>query len=154
MPNGLLGKIGDYASRVGQNWWEGGPNRKLTAGEVPLMSNLPGSSSGVAYELENTRMLPGFTGHIAEPALAETMAKPVMLNASGESDASMEAINRAKAEKMGRVSRYAIDSRSGAKRPMFGVDQTPNPYEHIVRSGPEGEFIEASGSKARPYSPR
>jgi hypothetical protein len=75
-------------------------------------------------------------------------------NASGESEASLEAINRGKAEKLGGIKRFAVDSRSGVRRRVYGADQTPNPYEHIIRSGPDGEFIETSGTKARPYNPQ
>lgn len=75
---------------------------------------------------------------------------PTMLNASGESEASLEAIKRGASEARQGVKRFAVDSRSGARRPILGSDVNANPFEHIIRSSPEGDFIESSGAKARP----
>lgn len=77
-------------------------------------------------------------------------------NGSGESAASQEAINRVASEKANGIKRYRVDSRSGNRTPLIGVesvDQQAGPYEHIIEVSPEGTRILDSGSKARPLQP-
>lgn len=79
--------------------------------------------------------------------------KQLTKNASGESSASQEAINRAKSEKKSGTKYFRIDSRSGREIPIIGadaLDAKAGPYEHIVRRGPDGEVTLDSGKKARP----
>ena len=81
--------------------------------------------------------------------------KPVTKNASGESAASQEAINRSASEKSQGKQRIRIDSRSGAETPLIGadaVDAKPGPYDHIVIRDSKGDIIQDSGPKARPLS--
>ena len=83
-----------------------------------------------------------------------TTPQPVTLNASGESVASQEAINRAASQKAQGIKTYRVDSRSGNAVPILGVDAadaTAKPYEHIVQVKPTGEVqIQDSGRGARP----
>lgn len=79
--------------------------------------------------------------------------KQITKNASGESSASQEAINRTKSEKRSGTKYYRVDSRSGRETPIIGTDAadaTAGPYEHIVRRGPDGEVTLDSGKSARP----
>lgn len=133
MPNGVLGRIGDYA-RQAYDW-----QHQLAQRTAPYINRLARGPLGMIGPGESIELLD---------------EAPTMVNASGESEASLEAIRRGASEAKQGIKRFAVDSRSGAKRPVFGVDTTPNPYEHIVRSGPEGDFIETSGSKARPFMSR
>ena len=90
-----------------------------------------------------------------EPPITLRDEPTTTINASGESEASGEAISRGRSEASQGVKRVAVDSRSGNERPLItGADNTPNPYEHIIRRTPSGEFIESSGDKARPYMPK
>ena len=80
--------------------------------------------------------------------------EPVTTNASGESAASQEAINRVASEKTLGMRRYRIDTRSGNEIPLIGVDAVdaqPGPYDVIVERGPKGEMVLDTGSRARPY---
>lgn len=77
---------------------------------------------------------------------------PVTNNASGESAASQEAINRTRSEASQGIKRFKIDTRSGIETPLFGpdaVDVKASPYEKIVARGPHGETILDQGSHAR-----
>jgi hypothetical protein len=85
-------------------------------------------------------------------------AAQATVNASGESSASQEAINRAESERAQGVSRVAVDTRSGAERPLTGVDAVdyqPQPYETVEFRGGDQDGQEiARGDKARPYTRR
>jgi hypothetical protein len=75
------------------------------------------------------------------------------LNASGESAASQEAINRAASEKAQGVKRFRIDSRSGKETPLFGpdaVDAKPGPYDYIVSRDSKGQTVLDMGRSAFP----
>ena len=75
-------------------------------------------------------------------------------NASGESAASQEAINRAASQKAQGIKTYRIDTRSGNEVPLLGVDATDasaGPYDVIVQRGPKGETVLDTGARARPY---
>ena len=77
-------------------------------------------------------------------------------NASGESSASKEAINRTASEKSQGLKRVVVDTRSGQERPLIGVDAvdySPQPYESVEFRGGDrdGEVID-SGKNARPYT--
>ena len=81
----------------------------------------------------------------------------VTINASGESGASLEAINRQRSERMQGSKRVVIDTRIGERsaRPLLGadaVDYVPRPYESVeFRGGSRhGEVID-QGRMARPY---
>jgi len=80
--------------------------------------------------------------------------QPVATNASGESAASQEAINRVASEKAQGLKRYRIDTRSGQEIPLFGadaVDAVAGPYDVIVARSPKGETVLDQGVRARPY---
>ncbi len=80
-------------------------------------------------------------------------SKQVSINASGESSASLEAINRVSSERSRGIKRFRVDTRSGKEMPIVGadaVDATAGPYDVILQRGPEGEVILDTGSKARP----
>ncbi len=89
------------------------------------------------------------------PAKAATRTT---LNASGESAASQEAINRASSEKATGTKRVRIDTRSGAETPIIGaeaVDAKASPYDVIVQRTPgKPEVLLDSGARARPYRPK
>jgi hypothetical protein len=83
--------------------------------------------------------------------------KGVRPNASGESSASQEAINRVKYEKQAGIKRFKIDTRSGNEVPLTGVDAVdakPGSYDVIVQRGPNGETVLDAGNKAKPYRPK
>lgn len=75
------------------------------------------------------------------------------VNASGESAASQEAINRAASEKAQGIKTYVVDTRSGVRRPLLGIDaadHNPGPYEKVIQVGKDGQETElASGARAR-----
>ena len=79
---------------------------------------------------------------------------PVAINASGESAASQEAINRVQSEKAQGIKTYRVDTRSGNAIPVLGVDAPDahaNPYEHIVQIQDGAvKQIQDSGAGARP----
>jgi len=105
-----------------------------------------------------------FDGH--ETSLVGSPPKPFELpasrqpaqvtnNASGQTMASQEALNRQASEKALGERRVAVDTRSGTERPLIGpeaVDYRAQPHESVeFRGGQrEGEVINA-GNKARPY---
>ena len=75
-------------------------------------------------------------------------------NASGESAASQEAINRQASEKAQGVKRYRIDTRSGREIPLIGpdaVDAKAGPYDRIVQRDAAGRDTTLDeGVSARP----
>ena len=75
-------------------------------------------------------------------------------NASGESAASQEAINRTASEKAKGTKYYRLDTRSGRAMPLIGpdrVDATAGDYEEVVKVDADGtETTLDRGSKARP----
>jgi hypothetical protein len=76
-------------------------------------------------------------------------------NGSGESAASMEAINRVASEKKGGVKRVRIDTRSGNEMPLIGtdaVDAQAGPYDVIVQRTPQGDVELDRGIRARAFS--
>lgn len=84
-------------------------------------------------------------------------AKQVAKNASGDSAASQEAINRAASEKSKGESYFRIDSRSRKETPLSsidGVDAKPGPYEFIVKRTKTGDTVMDSGEKAKPLPPK
>ena len=89
------------------------------------------------------------------PATPETPA--VTNNASGESDASQEAINRAVSQKAQGNRTLRVNSFSNTRTPVLpadAVDVHPNPGEHIVDVDKNGnETIRESGRGARPIQP-
>lgn len=84
--------------------------------------------------------------HVANPDAPKVAAAPVKQNGSGESAASVEAINRAKTE----APRERVDTRSGIATPIAktvdAVDVRPQPHEVIMQGG---KVVE-SGAKALP----
>lgn len=119
---------------------------------------MPGAAESKALRPRiRVNMLEGMLPRAEKTAALET-AKGIkaverpLLNASGESAASMEAIRRVAAEKSKGVERVRIDTRSGRETPLFGVDAVdakPGPYEVIVQRGPQGETILDRGAQAR-----
>lgn len=103
------------------------------------------------------RNQPGSTkGELTAQTPPVTSVPPVrarVLNASGESPASAEAISRVASEKAGGIKRFRIDTRSGKEVPLIGVDAVDakaGPYDRIVQRGPKGEVTLDEGLKARP----
>lgn len=88
-----------------------------------------------------------------EARVEELKAKPVAKNASGESDASLEALNAVRNDAAKGIKTVRIDTRSGQETPVYGVntrDMKAGPYETIVRRSPDGtEEIIDQGAKAR-----
>ena len=84
--------------------------------------------------------------------------KPVTANASGESAASQEAINRVTSEKTQGIQRYRVDTRSGVETPIpntaDAVDIKAQPFEEIRQRGPEGDTLLDRGTQARPFTPK
>jgi len=81
--------------------------------------------------------------------------QPVAVNASGESAASQEAINRVASQRAQGIKTYRVDSRSGNAIPVLGVDAvdaTAKPYEHIVQVKDGQVQIQDSGKGARPLN--
>ena len=79
--------------------------------------------------------------------------KQVTKNASGESAASQEAINRTESQKAQGVKTYRVDTRSGKTTPISGVesaDAKANPYEKIVQVKGDQITEQDSGKGARP----
>ena len=78
-----------------------------------------------------------------------------ILNGSGESSASAEAISRSASEKAAGTKRVVVDTRSGAERPLIGpdaVDYQPKNFESMeFRGGKRDGEIIAQGRQARPY---
>ena len=74
-------------------------------------------------------------------------------NASGESSASQEAINRTASQKRQGIKTIRIDTRSGKETPIPTVDAADTeagPYEQIVQRKPDGsEVVMDAGTKAR-----
>jgi hypothetical protein len=86
----------------------------------------------------------------------KTTSPKTAVNASGESSASQEAINRAGSERAAGVKRVVVDTRSGIERPLIGVDAVdyqPRAYESVEFRGGnrDGEVID-HGHSARPYN--
>jgi HAMP domain-containing protein len=80
------------------------------------------------------------------------------LNASGESSASLEAINRQASEKAQQLRRVVVDTRSGKEYPLIGVDavdRQARDYESIEFRGGNrnGEVISQGAKVSRAYSP-
>ena len=92
---------------------------------------------------------------VTDPTTGRTEFSDVVANnASGESAASQEAINRAASQKAQGIKTYRIDTRSGNEVPLLGVDATDasaGPYDVIVQRGPKGETVLDTGARARPY---
>lgn len=78
--------------------------------------------------------------------------KSVAKNASGDSAASQEAINRGKSQATQGISHVRRDTRSGKEIPLNSIDAVDakaGPYEQIVQKNKTGETILDSGEKAR-----
>jgi len=109
-----------------------------------MVRSITGRQAGVGME-----PLPAPPGVPPPPAPPE----PVFNNASGESAASQEAINRVASQQRQGIKTYRIDTRSGQEIPLYGVDAvdaTAGPYDVIVQRGPQGETIMDQGARARP----
>jgi hypothetical protein len=90
----------------------------------------------------------------AEKRINNAAASRTRPNASGESAASQEAINRVASEQRQGIKRFRIDTRSGNEIPLTGVDAVdarPGQYDVIVERSPKGETVLDSGPKSRPY---
>jgi hypothetical protein len=81
--------------------------------------------------------------------------KQVAKNASGDSAASQEALNREKSEKNEGVKYLRIHSKSKIETPLSsidGVDAKPGPHDWIVKRTKTGDILQDSGEKAGPFS--
>lgn len=81
----------------------------------------------------------GKQGFVKSNAEIDSLLKDNLVsnNASGESAASSEAISRLRSEKAQGISRYKIDTRTGKRTRLSGVDAVdtfPQPYEVIVQA--------------------
>lgn len=89
-----------------------------------------------------------------EPEIELMNTEGSRTNASGESGASMEAINRSHSERLAGTKRIRIDTRSGNETPLLGadaVDAKPGPYDEIITRDKNGnETTLDRGGKARP----
>lgn len=156
--------------RVGQQW-------ALDAGADPKMAHQLGLNAAehavrdAGYDGYYSPKHPGVRFHFGdavakpvgplvdpdlgpEPVKTPDAEKPnrTTINGSGESSGSAEAISRAASDKAKGVRYSAIDTRSGIRRPLIGVDALdvqPNPFEVVVRHSPEGDIELARGKHAR-----
>jgi hypothetical protein len=123
--------------------------------------NVPGSAKGdlVAKGAPKEFQLPDTVSDAISQANAQGQptlppeGRTFSPNASGESSASLEAINRSASEATQGIKRFRIDTRSGKETPLIGVDAVDmraGPYERIVQRGPQGETTLDQGPKARP----
>ncbi|HET7150886.1 MAG TPA: hypothetical protein VFI60_05710 [Candidatus Acidoferrum sp.] len=85
-----------------------------------------------------------------------TPNEPVNLtpNGSGESGASLEAINRTASEKAAGQRYVSVDTRSGKETPIIGTDaldraSNPQPFERTFKVGPNGREQVAEGTQAK-----
>lgn len=128
------------------------PTSKLHMFEHP---DHPGKTASLfEHEITPDAVKSKIDGKLKEFADGEK-AKAVKNNASGESAASQEAINRGASEKKNEISYSRIDSRSKIKTPLSsidGVDAKPGPHDWIVKHTKTGDILQDSGEKARPYS--
>ena len=79
-----------------------------------------------------------------EPEIEIVEPKGVTPGGSGESAASQEAINRLRAEAGRGVKRFRVDTRSGNRVPLIGVDAIdakPGPYDRIIMRDAEGNEV-------------
>src|SRR5690242_747039 len=78
-------------------------------------------------------------------------------NASAESDASLEAIKRARRERRNGIQRVRIDTRSGQETTLIGPEALvakPGPFDRIIKRYADGrEELVAEGAQARPVTP-
>ena len=124
-----------------------GRNVKETVQAMAVPPELP-EGKALSRELK--------AGERAAIDLSDLRTKQLTPNASGESEASLEAINRAKQEKLAGVSRVRIDTRSGKETPLIGpeaVDAKAGAYDRIVQRRADGsETTLAEGGQARPIA--
>jgi hypothetical protein len=88
-----------------------------------------------------------------QSATAKEEQKQVVKNASGESAASQEAINRTAGEKKKGETYHRIDTRSKKETPIIGVDRVDakaGPYDIVIKRGTQGLTVLDTGAKARP----
>lgn len=81
----------------------------------------------------------------------------VVINASGESPASLEAINRIAGQNAQGIKTFRVDTRTGNAVPLFGVDAvdaTAKPFEKIVQVKDDQVTELDSGKGARPLNER
>src|SRR6266568_2482524 len=128
--------------------------------QVPVGRNVKETVQAMAVppELPEAKVLSRElkAGERAAIDLSDLRTKQLTPNASGESEASLEAINRAKQEKLAGVSRVRIDTRSGKETPLIGpeaVDAKAGAYDRIVQRRADGsETTLAEGGQARPIA--
>lgn len=88
----------------------------------------------------------------AEPEIELMEPEGARTGGSGESAASQEAINRVQAESSRGVKRFRVDTRSGNRVPLIGVDAIdakPGPYDVIIMRDKNGyEEVLDRGNKA------
>jgi hypothetical protein len=105
------------------------------------------SPAEIAEAISAGRHLPTISG-------GSQAAVDISPNASGESTASQEAVNRTASEKNKGTKYYRLDTRSGKATPLLGVDRvdaTAGDYDEIVKVDKDGtETTLDKGSKARP----
>lgn len=123
-----------------------GSNVKETAAMAITPPELGPEGKALSRELK--------TGERAAVDFSELRIKPLTPNASGESGASMEAINRAKQEKLEGVRRVRVNTLSNKEIPLIGpdaVDAKAGPHDRIVLRKSDGsETVLDEGAQARP----
>jgi hypothetical protein len=111
------------------------------------------SAEDLGRMMDEGKHLPPVSGG-SQGARAAEKPQQVVTNASGESSASQEAINRQASEKRQGIKRYRVDSRSNRAVPLIGpdaVDAKAGKFEHIVQVNADGsETVLDSGDRAAP----
>jgi hypothetical protein len=111
------------------------------------------SAEDLGRMIDEGKHLPPVSGG-SQGARAAEKPQQVATNASGESSASQEAINRQASEKRQGIKRYRVDSRSNRAVPLIGpdaVDAKAGKFEHIVQVNADGsETVLDSGDRAAP----
>lgn len=134
------------------------PSRRLVRDPATGRMKVQYTTKGGGETIYPEKAAPAAPEKVTKQDVADFLKKKrTETNASGESSASQEAINRSKSEKSQGIKRVRIDTRSGREVPLFGVDAVDvkaGPYDVIVKRGPNGEEILETGSKARPYRPK
>lgn len=85
-------------------------------------------------------------------------SEKVKNNASGQTDASLEAIGEQKSRAKQGIKTYVVDSRTGKEHPAIGLrpeDNSINPHDVLIKRHPNGKVeIIKKGNKATNYRPK
>lgn len=121
--------------------------RQMTVGQqFPEINPVPPAIQDVLNPPSRPPALPpkGST-QLGPSSLPPEVMNMLSNNASGQTSASLEALNRLASEKANRIVRVRIDTRSGNEIPLIGpdaVDAKAGPYDEIVQRSPQGEVVD------------